>query len=113
MTAQPTETMPLTRDQFGVILVGGTRVPLDTVIGAFHEGASAEDIVERYDTLDLKDVYLVIGYYLSHRDEIDAYLKERERQSEEIRKLNERRSNLREMRDRLLARREAMRAKQS
>ena len=47
---------------------------LDTVIGSFHEGASAEDIASHYPSLELVVMYEVIAYYLRHRAELDAYL---------------------------------------
>lgn len=57
------ETLPLEMDAHGVIRVGKTRVTLDTVVAAFDEGATAEEIVQQYPTLLLADVYSVIGYY--------------------------------------------------
>jgi len=34
----------------------------------------------------LEDVYATIAYYLANREELDTYLKEREKQAEEIQK---------------------------
>lgn len=99
------DKIPLQREADGVIRVGSTRVTLDTVIAAFKEGATAEEIVQRYPTLDLADVYRVIAYYLSHSTEIEDYLLERYKQSELIRKENEARFDPSGVRDRLLARR--------
>lgn len=56
--------VPLNIDMDGVIRVGNTRVTLDTVVAAFKEGATAEEIVWQYPSLSLADVYAVIGYYL-------------------------------------------------
>jgi len=72
------ERLPLAEDADGVMRVGGTRVTLDTVVGAFNDGASAEDIASMYPSLDLADVYAVIAYYLRRRAEVDAYLRRRE-----------------------------------
>ena len=49
------------RDSRGVYRVGGTRVTLDLVVRAFNRGATAEDIVQRFPSLELSDVYLVLG----------------------------------------------------
>lgn len=98
------EKIPLQRDADGVIRVSATRVTLDTVIAAFKEGATAEEIVQRYPTLDLADAYRVIAYYLSHSSEIEDYLQERTKQSELIRKEHEARFDPSGVRDRLLAR---------
>ena len=58
--------------------MGKTRVTLDTVIAAFLEGATAEEIAQQYPSLQLSDVYIAIGYYLKHKVEVDAYLLERQ-----------------------------------
>jgi uncharacterized protein (DUF433 family) len=100
------EALPLQRDQHGSIRVGGTRVTLDTVIHTFNEGADAEEIAKAFPTLSLADIYTVIGYYLRHREEIDAYLAEREEQAREIRRQHEARFGSQEgLKERLLARR--------
>lgn len=66
--------IPLVVDRHGVARVGGTRVTLDTVVGAFKDGATAERIVEQYPTLKLANVYFVIGFYLAHAEYVDKYL---------------------------------------
>ena len=69
-----TDPPPLREDLGGAIRVGPTRVTLETVLHAYKSGESPEEIVEAFDTLRLADVYSVIGYFLRHRDEVDAYL---------------------------------------
>jgi uncharacterized protein (DUF433 family) len=101
------EPVPLRLDADGVARVGGTRVTLDTVVEAFHDGASAEEIAEQYPSLDLGDVYAAIWYYLRHRLEVDAYLEEGRQRSAAVRAENEARFDPRGLRDRLLARRAA------
>ena len=73
-----TEIIPLFTDQDGVIRY--SRVTLDTIVAAFNEGATAEEIAQQYP---LADVYSVIGYYLRHQ--VAAYLTQRQRQSEQVR----------------------------
>ena len=58
-----TEVIPLAIDADGVVRVGATRVMLDTLVGAFSEGATAEEIVQQYPVLDLADVYAVLGLH--------------------------------------------------
>ncbi len=99
------ESIPLETDADGVVRVGGTRVTLDTVVAAFEQGATAEEIVYQYPSLDLVDVYLVIGYYLQRRTDVDAYLRWRQRRADEVRQQNEARFDPHGIRDRLLARR--------
>jgi uncharacterized protein (DUF433 family) len=99
------EPTPLEVDAHGVVRVGQTRVTLDTVVTAFLEGATAEEIGEQYTSLQLSDIYSVLGYYLRHKAEVDAYLLERQRQAAVIRQEAEQRFNPVGIRDRLLARR--------
>src|SRR5438067_13907716 len=73
-----TDAIPLARDSDGVYRVGGTRVTLDLVVRAFHRGATAEEIVQKFPSLELSDVYQVIGYYLKNRSELAEYFKTRE-----------------------------------
>ena len=104
-----TENIPLRTDPAGVVRVGNTRVTLDTVINAFRDGATAEEIVQRYPSLDLADVYHVIGYYLRRTSEVDAYLQKRKNDAEVSRSQNESRFDPSGVRARLLARRPAKR----
>ncbi len=99
------EPAPLEANADGVVLVGKTRITLDTVVTAFLEGATAEEIVEQYPSLQLSDVYSAIGYYLRHKAEIDAYLLERQHRAAAVRQEAERRFNPVGVRERLLARR--------
>jgi len=59
--------VPLTTDEDGIVRVAGTRVSLDTVVYAFNQGASAEEILQQYPSLALRDIYATITYYLQHR----------------------------------------------
>lgn len=97
-------TLPLATDEDGVIRVGGTRVRLETVLFAFNEGATPEEIVEQYPSLSLADTYTVISYFLQNRSEVEAYLRERQQQREKTQQINEARFDQTGIRDRLLAR---------
>lgn len=104
MVARPA---PLRLDEGGVVRVGGTRVTLDTVIGAYHNGCAPEEIRYQYPSLKLEDIYAVITYYHWHRAEVDAYLDAGRRLEEEVRRQNEARFPSDGIRERLLARRAA------
>jgi uncharacterized protein (DUF433 family) len=99
------EPAPLKANEDGVILVGQTRVTLDTVVAVFQQGATAEEIVYRYPSLNLADVYATIAFYLKHQSEVEAYLQQRRQQSQEIRAMNQARFDPQGLRDRLIARR--------
>lgn len=104
LATAPSLSVPLAVDADGVIRVGGTRVSLDTVIFAYKEGSNPEDIVDQFTSLKLADVHTVISYYLQNREEIESYLREREKQRARIREIIEARCDPRGIRERLLAR---------
>ncbi len=99
------DPIPLTIDANGVVRISKSRVTLDTVVTAFLEGCTAEEIREQYPSLQLSDIYSVIGYYLRHQAEVDDYLMMRQRLNTEVRQEVEKRFNPVGIRDRLLARR--------
>jgi uncharacterized protein (DUF433 family) len=85
----------------------GTRVALDRIVVAFKSGATAEEIAQQFPTVELRDVYLIIGHYLSYTDEIDAYLSQRQSEAAQIQRDIEKKFNPVGIRARLLARRDA------
>ncbi len=100
-----TRIVPRHVDADGVIRVGGTRVTLDTIVAAFEQGATAEEIAQQYPPLNLADVYAVIGYYLQRQSEMQEYLGKRRERAILVRGQNEARFDPRGVRERLLARR--------
>jgi uncharacterized protein (DUF433 family) len=98
------EPIPLSTAADGVIRIAGTRVTLDTVIDTFLTGASPEEIVQDFPVLPLDDVYAVLTYYLRHRDEVNAYLRERRSRAVALRREIETQSAHTGLRGRLLAR---------
>jgi hypothetical protein len=73
------------------------------VVRAFNRGTTAEEIVQKYDSLKLSDVYQVIGYYLKHADELAEYFETRAR-AEETLLASHPEWSPKGLRDRLLAR---------
>jgi hypothetical protein len=53
-----------------------TRVSLDSIVHAFLSGQTAESIGQSFPALSLEQVYGAITYYLAHRSEVDAYLRD-------------------------------------
>jgi hypothetical protein len=45
-------------------------VTLDLVVRAFNRGATAEEIVQKFPSVELSEVYQAIGYYLKHKAEL-------------------------------------------
>jgi hypothetical protein len=60
-------------------------VPLERVIASYQAGRTPEQIAEAFDTLPLAAIYQVIGYYLSHHEEVEAYLRAAETQGDQVR----------------------------
>ncbi len=65
--------------------IKGTRVSLDSIVYRWLEGLAPESITECFPALTLEQVYGAVAYYLSHRAEIDAYLKAAEQGYETFR----------------------------
>lgn len=101
------QTIPLKADQDGVMRVGETRVTLDTVVQAFEQGHTAEEIVSHFPTLQLADVYAVIAYYLNNQTEVRAYLQQQEEVIQKIWEQIEAKADYQIFRERLIARHQA------
>jgi uncharacterized protein (DUF433 family) len=102
------DPVPLREDDGGAIRVGPTRVTLEVVLSRYKQGDTPEQIVEAFDTLQLADVYSVIGYYLRHQDEVDSYLAWIDQVEEAVIRRIESQPGYPEWRARVLARRAAL-----
>lgn len=105
----PAIDVPLRTDDEGVIRVGQSRVTLQTVIADFNRGASPEEIAHHYPVLNLAQVYLVIGYYLENRQEVDQYVVRQRQLAAEARATYEAEHPNDSLRQRLLAKLEEQR----
>ena len=76
------QVLPLRTDDRGIIRVSNTRVSLDSIVYSFQEGATPEEIVQSFDTLDLATVYAVVSFYLNHKQEVESYLKNQEQDAD-------------------------------
>jgi uncharacterized protein (DUF433 family) len=68
----------------GVYYIPGTRISLDSIVYAFHEGCSPASIREDFEGLTLADVYGAIAFYLDHQADIDDYLSRRKAQWDDL-----------------------------
>lgn len=100
-----TQAPPLKADNDGVWRVGGTRVTLDTVVRAFNQGHTAEEIASHYPALKLADIYAVIAYYLNHQADVHYYLQQQTAEIEQLWKGIETAPDYQQFRQRLQARR--------
>ena len=84
-----TQSTPLTQDEDGAVRVAGSRVTLDSLVRAFDEGATAEQIQDSFPSLTLREIYGAIAYYLEHRMEVGEYLKARREEAAALRRVAE------------------------
>ena len=102
--ATATLPTPFAADEHGVVRIGPSRVTLEQIVSAFDTGASAEEIVETYPTLDLGDVYATIAFIIKNRAEVDAYMAQSAAENERIHSKWEERYPTAELRRRIRAR---------
>jgi uncharacterized protein (DUF433 family) len=103
--------VPLHVEDGGAIRIGVSRVLLELAIRTFEEGATPEQIVHSYDTLQLADVYAVIALYLSQKGAVDEYLRVRAEEAGELRhKIEASQESRDEVRARILGCKEVLEA---
>src|SRR5438105_1957665 len=88
-----TQSTPVTQDEDGAVRVAGSRVTLDSLVHAFDDGATAEQIQDSFPSLTLREIYGTIAYYLEHRAEVGEYLKARHEQAAAVRRSVEERQD--------------------
>jgi len=110
MILETTQTVPLEVWEDGSIRVKGTRLLIDMIVGAYKRGECPEDIFDSFPSSEytVADIYLIIAYYLTHKEKLEKYLAKREKEAEEIKKQIESMPNYKEdrekLREKLLAR---------
>jgi len=62
-------------DPTGVMRVGASGVPLESVVIAYHDGHSPESIRSQYPALTLEEIYGSIAFYLANKEMVLEYLK--------------------------------------
>lgn len=83
------DPVPMAMDKNGIVRIAGTRVTLDTIVGAYNRGDTPEEIFEGFPTISMADIHAVIAYYLHHQEDVDSYLAENDRRADEARALYE------------------------
>ena len=79
------QEVPISIAEDGTWRVKGSRVTVDVVLGQFLRGSTPEQIQDDFSTLSLANIYGLISYYLSHQEEVETYLREREKNARVIR----------------------------
>lgn len=52
--------------------LAGTGLSVQQISVLYNEGLTPEEILERYDFVDLPRIYAAVAYYLANKDWIDA-----------------------------------------
>lgn len=104
MNLETTQTFPLTVSEDGTIRIKGSRVTLDSIVHHFKIGSTPEEIAYKFPTVNLVDIYAAITYYLSHREEVEQYLKQQDIAAGETQKFIEAHQDTAALRERLIAR---------
>jgi uncharacterized protein (DUF433 family) len=92
---------PFRWDEAGGIRIGKTRVTLDSILAAYNNGSTPEEIAVQYSVLNLEEIYSAIAYYLSHPQEINNYLDQRRQKAGQQRDRFTQQYNLANLRQRL------------
>jgi Protein of unknown function (DUF433). len=77
---------PLHLDDRGAIRVIGSRITLDTLVGAYKRGDTLEEIHEGFPSLSFNQIKSVLAWYLAHTAEADEYLREVDEKAEALRR---------------------------
>ena len=75
-------TSEFIEERNGGYYVAGTRISLDSVVYAYLRGGSAEHVQSEFPLLELGEIRGAIAFYLDHKEAIDRYLEEGEREFE-------------------------------
>ena len=97
-------SVPLMKNTQGVIQVVGTRVSLDSIMQAYYEGATAEEITLRFPSCRLEKIYTILSWALNHVDEVSHYLTSQEKKRQKLEDEIRRTSTAPSIRERLIAR---------
>ena len=78
------EPVPFYVMENGGARLNGCRVALEGVVIMYQQGHSAEEIHENLPTAGLAEIHASIAYYLRHQAEVQGYIDEIERETEQV-----------------------------
>lgn len=79
--------LALDLDDQGILWVKDANLWFDVILYAYYEGQSPEDMVDSYPSLNLGNLYSLIGYYLKNRTIVDTYMRHREVTTPQLRQV--------------------------
>jgi uncharacterized protein (DUF433 family) len=72
------QNTPLILVNDGTIRMTGSRVSLEVIFREFKQGATAEQLLEDFPSLTLRDIYGAIYYYLDNTEAVEDYMRQQE-----------------------------------
>ncbi|MYC78832.1 DUF433 domain-containing protein [Candidatus Poribacteria bacterium] len=71
------------------IRIKGHRISIQHVLNQYRQGKGTDELRRRFPTLSMEEIYATILYYLTNKEEIEAYLEREKLMDEEAGKLIE------------------------
>jgi uncharacterized protein (DUF433 family) len=105
VTLETTQTVPIALGEDGTFRITGSRVTLESIIHQFKSGATPEQIQDDFPSLQLRDIYSVVAYYLQRRQEVDEYLRQQDEAAVQTRQEIESHQDITGLREKLRRRR--------
>jgi len=99
-----TLTTPLEVWEDGTIRVANSRVTLDVIVRQFKTGATAEQIQEDFSSLNLREIYAVLAFYLEQTESVEDYLKKQQAETQETARFIEQNLSTQNLRSSIRAR---------
>jgi uncharacterized protein (DUF433 family) len=79
------QNTPLILADDGTIRIKDSRVSLEVIVRQFKQGATAEQLLEDFPSLTLRDIYGAIYYYLDNTETVEDYMRQQEDSAVEMR----------------------------
>ncbi|MCP4106282.1 MAG: DUF433 domain-containing protein [Desulfobacteraceae bacterium] len=67
----------------GVVRLKGFRIGIEHIIRSYQEGYTPEQIIQEFPGVSLETVYATLTYYLHNKKEVDDYINELTRWTEQ------------------------------
>ena len=69
------------------IRIKGHRIAIQHVLNKYQQGMGTNELLHRFPTLSMEEIYATIFYYLANKEEVEAYLARGKLMDEEAGKL--------------------------
>ena len=71
------------------IRIKGHRIAIQHVLNKYRQGKGPDELLRRFPTLSMEEIYATILYYLANKEEVEVYLERERLMDEEAGKLIE------------------------